>query len=248
MVAGDYLLFIEDSGGSRWLDKPLQVDGDQTLTLDLQLVAVKGTASRGDDPFVGKLIFGGLYGTRTITFTTDEDGHFAGFLPKEGKWEVEISTKDLGCAPCDGTGGSLRIPPVEVHKGPSGKALLDIEIPDTKLAGRVVVEETTPDGETIRRLQPGATVVVVRTPDSPRTAGGRPRSGPTTASSSSRDWSRETSAWAPCSRIPPTSRTGPRSTSKRVILAKAPRAGAPREDSSPRRASPRPLAPLEGLR
>ncbi len=163
VVAGDYLLFIEDSGGSRWLDKPLQVDGDQALTLNLQLVAVKGTANRGDDPFVGKLIFGGLYGTRTLTFTTDEDGHFEGFLPKEGKWEVEISSKDLGCAPCDGTGGSLRIPPVEVHEGPSGKALLDIEIPDTKLAGRVVVEQTTPDGEAIRRLQPGATVVVVRT-------------------------------------------------------------------------------------
>ncbi len=163
VLAGDYLLFVEDSDGSRWLEEALRVDDNRTLTLDIQRVAVEGTASQGDDPFVGKLIFGGLYGSRTITFTTEDDGHFAGFLPKEGKWEVEISSKDLGCGPCDGTGGSIRIPPVEVHRGPSGKALLDIEIPDTKLAGRVVVEETTPEGETVRRLQPGATVVVVRT-------------------------------------------------------------------------------------
>lgn len=162
VVEGDYLLFVEDSAGSLWLSEPLHVADDKTLNLELPRVAVEGRARRGEKPFVGKLIFGGLHRSRRLTFATDEDGRFSGFLPEEGRWEVEIASKDLGCAPCDGDEGSLRIPPVDVQEGPSGKALLDIEIPDTTLKGRVVVEETAPDGETIRHLAAGATIVVVR--------------------------------------------------------------------------------------
>ncbi len=162
VVAGDYLLLVEDSAGSLWFSEQLKVDEDQVLNLELPRVAVEGTARRGKEPFVGKLIFGGLHRSRRLTFATDEEGHFAGFLPEEGRWEVEIASKDLGCAPCDGTEGSLRIPPIEVYEGPSGKALLDIDIPDTKLSGRVVVEQTAPTGETTRHLAAGATIVVVR--------------------------------------------------------------------------------------
>lgn len=171
VVAGDYLLLVEDSRGSVWLTEQVRVEDDRTLVLDLPRVEIVGRASRGEEPFVGKLIFGGVHGSRKLTFASDEDGHFTGYLPDEGLWEVEIASEELGCAPCDGTEGSLRIPPVEVAVGPSGKALLDIEIPNTRLTGRVVMVETTPDGEAVRRPQPGATVFVTRVSGSPKERG-----------------------------------------------------------------------------
>jgi len=171
VIAGDYLLLVEDSGGSIWLTEQVQVEDDRTLVLDLPRVAVAGRVHRGEGPFVGTLLFGGAHGTRRLTFATDEEGRFTGYLPDEGWWEVEIASEELGCAPCDGTKGSLRIPPVEVAVGPSGKALLDIEIPNTRLKGRVVMVETSPDGETTRRPQPGATVFITRVSGPPKERG-----------------------------------------------------------------------------
>ncbi|HSL84627.1 MAG TPA: carboxypeptidase-like regulatory domain-containing protein [Thermoanaerobaculia bacterium] len=160
--AGDYLLLVEDSLGSLWLTEQVALEADDVLWLDLSRVAVEGRAMRGEEPFVGDLIFGGTHGSRRFTFATDDGGRFTGLLPEEGPWEVEISSEKLGCAPCDGSPGTLRIPPVEVKGGPSGKAWLEIEIPNTRLAGRVVVVETAESGETVRRPQPGATVLVMR--------------------------------------------------------------------------------------
>ena len=159
---GEYLLLVEGAAGSLWHTEEVALREDTTLWLELPSVVVEGRASRGDEPFVGELIFGGPYGSRTFTLTTDEEGRFTGVLPEEGEWDVEIRSTESGCAPCDGTPGSLRIPPVEVVEGASGKAWIDIEIADTKIEGRVVVAETSPTGEVVHRPQPGASIFVTR--------------------------------------------------------------------------------------
>lgn len=162
--SGPYLLLVEDVEGSLWLTEELDLGADTTLWFDLPSVTVEGRARLGDEPFVGELIFGGTYGERSFSMPTDEDGEFAGLLPEEGEWEVEIRSSATGCAPCDGSPGALRLAPVEVEVevGASGKAWVEIDIPNTRLAGRVVVADQKSSGQTSFRLQPGASVFVTR--------------------------------------------------------------------------------------
>lgn len=160
--SGPYLLLVEDAEGSLWLTEELDLGADTTLWFDLPSVTVEGRAKLGDDPFVGELIFGGTYGERSFSMTTDEEGEFAGLLPEEGEWEVEIRSSATGCAPCDDSPGALRLAPVEVEVGASGKAWVEIDIPNTRLAGRVVVADQKSSEQTSFRLQPGASVFVTR--------------------------------------------------------------------------------------
>lgn len=160
---GEHVLLVEDSTGSLWWSGTVEIGEQPLLSIELPHVAIRGRARRGDAPFQGTLIFGTTQGVRRITMPTDEEGRFDGLLPREGEWQVEIAGVGPTCASCDGSAGSLRIPPVWVEEGPSGKALLRIEIPDTRVAGRVLLEEVLPGGVVARRPFEGALVVATRT-------------------------------------------------------------------------------------
>lgn len=170
--AGEYLLMVTDSADSLWLTEELSLADDEFQPLNLTHVKVKGRASVGDEPFVGDLIFGTTHGSRRIKFRTDDRGRFRGILPREGLWKVELGLAELGCDACGDTPGTIRVPSVEVEEGPSGVALVEIEIPDTRVRGRVVREELLPTGESVTLPQEGALVFVVRV-SGPREGQGR---------------------------------------------------------------------------
>lgn len=159
---GSYLLLVEDGAGSLWSTHELDIEGSDVFWVELGHVSIRGTALIGDQPYSGTLVFGTTQGSRRVFVRTDRHGRFEGLLPSEGLWDVEVSVDELGCDECGGTPGTIRVPSVEVEEGPSGEALFDLLIPDTRLEGTVVREELLPSGGSVKRPQAGALVLVTR--------------------------------------------------------------------------------------
>ena len=66
---------------------------------------------------------------------SDDEGRFHGILPREGPWKIEVQAAE----PAFSTSARA-----EVDAGRSGKATLDIRLPDTRIFGRVVDEQGKP--------------------------------------------------------------------------------------------------------
>ena len=162
--SGRYLVLVRDSSSSVWYSEKQELQSGDTLELSISRVEIEGEISIGSDPLMTTLIFGTTQGTETIEIGSDEYGDFHGFLPHEGEWDVELGAANLGCGKCGGDLGVFAIASLDVEAGPSGKALLTIELPDTHLHGRVVRD----DGKR-RQPIPGAQVLIIRKP-----ADGRP--------------------------------------------------------------------------
>lgn len=160
--SGAYLLLLEDSEGSLWSTQQVDLLDGSTQWIELDAVRLEGSATIGDEAFFGELVFGTTQGSQRVKVRTDRNGDFHGLLPKEGRWKIEISSMELGCGDCGGTPGTILIPPVDVEAGPSGVAHVEIEIPETRIEGRVVREEVLPSGQTVRKPQPEATVLLAR--------------------------------------------------------------------------------------
>jgi len=164
---GRYLVVVRDSSSSIWYSEKQEIQSGDSLVLSIPRVEIEGEISVGSNPLMTTLVFGTTQGVEQIKVESDEDGDFHGFLPHEGEWEVELGDPKLGCGQCGGSLGVVAIAPVEVEEGPSGKALLTIELPDTQLRGRVVRD----DGQASQPV-PGAQVLIIRPPEDGR-AGGR---------------------------------------------------------------------------
>jgi hypothetical protein len=104
-------------------------DPSQPYPINIDLLWVKGTVRLGDQPVSGRLFFGGRSGAVSIEMPSDADGHFEGPLPKPGSWQVDI----------EGAEPALRtFTKVEVKKPKGDHTSVTIDLPDTKVYGRVV--------------------------------------------------------------------------------------------------------------
>ncbi|MEM8993305.1 MAG: carboxypeptidase-like regulatory domain-containing protein, partial [Acidobacteriota bacterium] len=135
---GRYSLTVQDSEGNAFYTElivTIDTAADAQIGVDIDLVVVEGEVSLGDRPVVGELFFGGVHGARSVRLPIDSEGFFYGVLPEEGLWEVDIraQTPDL-----------VTTLETEVEVGPSGRAILDIELPDTQVFGRVVGADGKP--------------------------------------------------------------------------------------------------------
>lgn len=133
VAPGPYTLAVLGDLGSRWWMEEVEVGSGQGPRLvQVPLVEVHGRLRLGDEPMSATLWFGGLSGARRIRFDV-EDGEIQGFLPEEGLWKVELIEEDGG--------PRVGLDPVEVRKRPGARrAEIEIDIPDTTLAGEVVDE------------------------------------------------------------------------------------------------------------
>ncbi len=132
LAPGAYGVQVRDPAGSTWLEQPIALaPGANELFLEVPLVAVEGSVRLGDEPASGKLWFGGTQAARRITFELGEEGEFSGYLPEEGTWPLELESPDAVLVQ------ALEAVLVRV---PDGETVAEIEIrlPDTRLAGRVV--------------------------------------------------------------------------------------------------------------
>jgi hypothetical protein len=148
LAPGGYRLLVLGDADERWAAHELQLDSGQTsVEIKIPLVPVRGTVTLGKEPLVATLWFGGRRGGRRIRIDSDEKGRYAGLLPQEGTWPLEIAAAEQHLR--------LALDPVEVTV-PSGKttATVNVRVPDTRLAGEVV--------DSANHRVPGALVSVFR--------------------------------------------------------------------------------------
>lgn len=130
---GFYSVYVRDSAGQRWFDRhglELVRGEDRFVDVDLDLVPVEGTATLADESLRGARVwFGGRSGATSIEVETDEEGAFQLVLPRDGEWKFDLSSDD----PSVRHGGEVEVP--------EDGGRVEIELPDTRVAGEVVLED-----------------------------------------------------------------------------------------------------------
>lgn len=145
-TTGRFGVHIIDSLGNKlYTAAETGVDGPATAVqqIEIDILDVEGTIVLGDKPLPAALRFQGA-GAVSVKLEADAEGHFFGVLPDGGRWLVEVEAAEP----------RLRTRVwAEVRASRSGKARLDIELPDTRVFGRVVDENGKP--------APGARIVAL---------------------------------------------------------------------------------------
>lgn len=134
--AGWFQVVVLDSRGNRVHSEPeRQLDASTRHTIELHRVAVAGRLRLGSEPLAGTLWFGGQFGEKSVRVEADGEGHFAGVLPIQTFWVVDV----------EATEPRLKIRTrTEIHPDRSGRATVSIDLPDTRVFGRIVDQHGQP--------------------------------------------------------------------------------------------------------
>lgn len=134
---GRFTVQISDSTGQKMLtehDLEFASPAEARHTFQIRWVEIEGEVHLGKAPLRATLWFGGQHGVASIRFDSDEEGKFSGVLPRDGHWPIEL------------TADRPRIS-LELHRtieARKGRAEVNIEVPGTRLFGRVVDPEGRP--------------------------------------------------------------------------------------------------------
>jgi hypothetical protein len=132
---GWFAVTVLDSRGDRVHSEPeRQLDASTVHRIELHRTAVEGRVRLGAGPLAASLWFGGKFGTRSVKLESDAEGRFKGILPDKTFWLVDVEAQEPKMA------AQVR---AEVHTDASGRASVAIDLPDTRVFGRVV----DPQGE-----------------------------------------------------------------------------------------------------
>jgi len=133
---GWFRVVVLDSRGNRVHSEPeRQLDAATRHTIALHRIAVHGQLRLGSEPLAGTLWFGGRYGEKRIKIEADEEGHFTGVLPDQSSWVVDVEATEPKL--------NARVR-AETHADRAGRAALAIDLPDTRVFGRVVDQRGKP--------------------------------------------------------------------------------------------------------
>ncbi|HEX6904298.1 MAG TPA: carboxypeptidase-like regulatory domain-containing protein [Thermoanaerobaculia bacterium] len=128
---GRFRVRIQDSLGNRLYSDTLAMEGPDSAAqrIEIKLVDLEGSLRLGDDPLAAILWFDGRNGAGSIRMESDAEGSFHGVLPREGVWRIEIESQEP----------TLRTwTRAKVEAGRSGRATLNLDLPDARVFGRVV--------------------------------------------------------------------------------------------------------------
>jgi hypothetical protein len=131
--SGRYVVSVKD-GETAFLSEAVELAPERTaFHFSLPGVRIVGHVRIGKEPLEATVLFVGKSAMRRARFESDPKGNFAGLLPDEGTWNVDLVSEKAGL--------KLKLDPMEVRK-PAGKsyATVEIMVPDTRLRGRVVDE------------------------------------------------------------------------------------------------------------
>ncbi len=129
---GEIYVAISDQRGNRLFNnttQPWLVDTSQVRRIEIPQVQLAGSLHLGEEPLAATLYFGGRSGGKRVQLHSDEKGHFAGVLPREGPWRVQVMAQEPHL---DTTTEA------EVHAGESGEAFVALKLPDNRLTGKLV--------------------------------------------------------------------------------------------------------------
>jgi hypothetical protein len=127
-----------DSLGNRlYSDSDVIVDGPSSAhqSIHIEVVDITGRVRLGDQALAATLWFGGRSGSTSIRMEADQEGEYFGVLPREGQWIVEVEATEPRLR------SRIR---ADVRASESGKASLDLELPDTRVFGVVLTEDGKP--------------------------------------------------------------------------------------------------------
>lgn len=142
---GRYSIQVSDARGNVFWSDPavrIETENDADLYVPLDLVAIVGTVTLGDEPLAAHLAFGGEHGSLHTRVESDEEGAFSGVLPHAGTWQVEV---------VEGEQGLHTVLRIEVPETGDSPRRVEIRIPDTLVYGTVV--------DSVGRPVAGATVL-----------------------------------------------------------------------------------------
>ncbi len=129
-----YRVTILDPAGNRlYSNYHVEVgsEADTIHEIDLDLTLIEGKLRYDGEPLEASLFFGGFFGAVRVQMDSDSEGNFAGMLPRDGRWKVEVKSQS---------------PPIEtqrdikIHANRYREAKPRIDLPVTEVYGRVVDE------------------------------------------------------------------------------------------------------------
>ncbi len=130
-----WIMVYDQLGNSMFSDRYVDLaDPAQPYPITIDLLWVEGTLHLGDEPVAGRLFFGGRSGVTSVEMHSDAEGRFDGPLPKTGGWYVDIE----GSEPRLKTSVRVEVEPKD-HR-----ATVTIDLPDTRVYGRVIDPAGTP--------------------------------------------------------------------------------------------------------
>lgn len=134
---GSYQVNVENGAGETFFAQAIEVNANQSLIpISLSIVSIKGHLRLGDDPLSAAIWFGGRHGAAALRLDSDAKGSFRGFLPRTGKWLVEVESEEPRVRRV------LR--DVDIRDPDDGSASLDLRLPATTLKGSVLGPEDVP--------------------------------------------------------------------------------------------------------
>lgn len=138
LAKGAYAISVLSPNGAPWHREEVTLENDGTpVAIRLGIIQLEGRITLGGEPVAAAVVFGGARGISRQRFDSDEKGEFSGSLPRPGDWPVEIRAASPAI--------EVFLPKVAVEplKG-ERRAHVDIELPNTRLRGRVVDEKRRP--------------------------------------------------------------------------------------------------------
>lgn len=137
-ASGKYLLRVLTASGQIWWGdvewfSPEESPYKRSVVLDVE--TVEGTMTLGGRPLHARAVFGRQHAVPSVSIESDQEGKLAGFLPRLGKWTVEV----IGDSPA-----VRRMLDVEVRRNPDGKGEVAIALAAKAIQGDIVTEDGSP--------------------------------------------------------------------------------------------------------
>jgi hypothetical protein len=132
LTPGHYRMLIRRTPVDAWYAADVDIASDTTLSVDIPLTRVTGTATLAGKPLVALLWFGGKQGEPRVGVRTRPDGTFRAILPEKAgdSWTVDVVSQQPYI--------DRTLDDVKLRHHDDGTSSADIELPGNTIAGEVV--------------------------------------------------------------------------------------------------------------
>ncbi len=150
-AGGRYRLRVLTFSRNRWWSDDLPFSPETTpfrRDIHLDVERVGGSVTLGGKPLRCRVVFGTEHGVPSVPVESDETGKLEGYLPRLGKWNVDVIAESPSV---------MRKLEVDVVRRSDGKGEVIVALADRALQGDIVTEDDAPAPRALLRVFPSAT-------------------------------------------------------------------------------------------